>query len=147
MQLAEFETMSKVAVRVLADDLRDGTPDALERCVRFVCAETEGVWHGRGRAMMCRRMKHVDLSGDQRSGIVSAILQRLASGHFAEQFRDQLRLAIHLDPANTFTLARCALKSEKDHVRRLAHWVLSHENATVDAQPSVAADAPRAARR
>lgn len=99
MQLAEFETMSKVAVRVLADNLRDGTADALERCVRFVCAETEGLWHGRGRAMMCRRMKHVDLSRDQRSGIVTASLRRLASGHFAEQFRDQLRLAILLDPA------------------------------------------------
>jgi hypothetical protein len=60
-------------------------------------------------------------------------LERLASGHFSEQFRDQLRLAMHLSDEKTFAVARRALKSEKDHVRRFGRWVLSHQEAANDA--------------
>lgn len=122
-----FETMSKIEVRALADALREGGAEMVETCVRFVCAETVGFWHGRGRAMICRRLKHVDLTQDQSNRIVSAILHRLSSGTFSEQFRDQLRLALHLDKSGTIALAKHAAASEKAHVRRLAGWVLSHE--------------------
>lgn len=141
-QHTEFAVMSKVAVHTLADHLCAGGPDAVERCVRFVCAETRGHWHGRGRAMMCRRLKHVALSQDQQRRLLSAILQRLTSGRFAEQFRDQLRLALHLNQEATYTLARGALQSEKEYVRRLAHWVLSRAHPTVDVRPATKADVP-----
>jgi hypothetical protein len=119
--------MSKAEVRSLADSLLDATPEAVETCVRFVCAETVGLWHGRGRAMMCRRMKHMILTPEQQHRLVGAILGRLISGTFSEQFRDQLRLVIRLDPIGTFALARHAATSEKTHVRRFAEWVLAHE--------------------
>jgi hypothetical protein len=126
METYEFEHMSKVEVQALADDLRAGSIEAIEKSVRFVCAETVGLWHGRGRAMMCRRMKHLELARSHRDHLVSVIVERLASGRFSEQFRDQLRLAMHLSEEETFAVARRALKSEKDHVRRFARWVMSH---------------------
>jgi hypothetical protein len=123
----EFERMSKRDVRALADELGSGAADVVAKCVRFICAETKGVWHGRGRAMMCRRLKHLELPGADRDRLVHVIVGRLESGHFSEQFRDQLRLAMHLSSAKSFAAARRALDSPKDHVRRYARWVLSHE--------------------
>jgi len=124
---ADLEPMSRVEVRALADDLLAGEPDSVEKAVRFVCTETINLWHGRGRAMMCRRMKHITLSREQQGRLVAAILDRLANGTFSQQFKDQLRLAMHLDSKGTSTLAKRVLKSDKEHVRRFAAWVLSHE--------------------
>lgn len=129
----EFEHMSKGDVIDLADELKSGSVEAVERAVRFVCAETEGLWHGRGRAMMCRRMKHLQLPRAHRDRLVEVILERLRSGHFSEQFRDQLRLAIHLDERKSFAVANKAMASDRDYVRRYARWVLSHQEAANDA--------------
>ena len=123
----DLEALSKIEVRAIADELLSGDRNAVEAAVRFVCAETKNLWHGRGRALMCRRMKHMELSRDQRDRVVAAILGRLSSGDFSEQFRDQLRLAMHLDVEGTSKLARRSLKSDKAHVRRFAAWLLSHE--------------------
>jgi hypothetical protein len=77
--------------------------------------------------MMCRRLKHCDLREKQRRELVSRITERLAQGLFAQQFREQLRLAIHLDRDKTFEAAReCLSGFSKDHVRRSALWVLKH---------------------
>ena len=135
-QLAEFsayESLSKGDVRAIADRLRTGEPYAIDDAVKFVCAESINQWHGRGRAMMCRRLKHLPLSRGQSGRLVEAILGRLVSGQFSEQFRDQLRLAMQLDEKGTFLTARRAAKNEKPHVRRYAEWVLSHEHAVNDA--------------
>lgn len=105
LQLNEFEAMSKVRVRALADSLLDWQPDVVETCVRFVCAETANLWHGRGRAMICRRLKHIPLARNQKDRLVERILHRLATGQFSEQFRDQLRLALHLDRRGTLAAA------------------------------------------
>jgi len=129
----DLEVLSKAEVRALADDLLTEDRNAVEKAVRFVCAETVNNWHGRGRAMMCRRMKHVELSREQRGRLVAAILERLATGEFSEQFRDQLRLAMYLDPEGSSKLAKRSLKSDKGHVRRFAAWVLSHDEALHDA--------------
>lgn len=127
VRLGEFESMSKVQVRTLADSLLGAEPNAVETCVRFVCAETVGLWHGRGRAMMCRRLKHIQLDQDQKKRLTDCILHRLSTGRFSEQFRDQLRLALHLDVRGTFAAAKRALDGGKPHVQRYAQWVLSHE--------------------
>ena len=129
----EFEHMSKRDVHHLADELKVGSVDAVERAVRFVCAETEGLWHGRGRAMMSRRMKHLELPRSHRERLVAVILGRLEAGQFSEQFRDQLRLAMHLDERKSYAVANKALSSGRDHVRRYARWVLSHQEAANDA--------------
>jgi hypothetical protein len=133
LPINEFEALTKVQLHELADNLLIEEPAAIEKCVEFIAAETEGLWHGRARAMMCRRLKHCPLSELQRDLLVVRITERLAAGHFAEQFRDQLRLAMHLDPSHTFKIARGCVTNSKPHVRRYAEWVLSHESSAIHA--------------
>ena len=132
-ELAVFENLDKGDLLELNRELEIGAPDAIEMSVRFFCAETRGNWHGRSRAMMARKFKHVSLSSDQAARVMDVILNRLASGNFAEQFRDELRLAIKLDPRRTFDQARISVLSKKAHIQRLAGWVLSHEKSAQDA--------------
>jgi CBS-domain-containing membrane protein len=117
--------MTKVAVRALADKLLAGNTTDVSACVRFVCADTRGLWHGRGRAMMCRRLKHLEVTRDERLQLVGAISRRLISGHFAEQFRDELRLLVALDRNAAFATASMAIQSDREHVRRLGNWLLA----------------------
>jgi hypothetical protein len=126
----ELEHLDKRDLHDLADGLILCDREAIDRCVEFILAETKGCWHGRARAMMCRRLKHCDIVPEQRRQLVDCIMNRLASGNFSEQFRDQLRLAIHLDPERTFKLAHTRLASpSKGHVRRFAQWVAKHEQS------------------
>lgn len=108
-----------------ADALAQGEPIHVQRCVDFVLAETRGLWHGRARAMLCRRLKHCGLGRSHRTALLACILGRLLTGNFSEQFKDQLRLALHLDPTRTVAAAQEGLASGKPHVRRYAAWVLS----------------------
>jgi hypothetical protein len=111
----------------LADGLLLLEPGAVERCVEFILSETLGHWHGRARAMMCRRLKHCDLEPTHKARLLACITGRLAAGSFSEQFKDQLRLAMHLDLPRTFQACRECAASPKPHVRRYAAWVLSHD--------------------
>lgn len=122
---AEFLALSKRELQALADQLATQEPVAVDHCIEFVLAETRGHWHGRARAMMCRRLKHVELGRTNRTRLVACILERLLSGRFSEQFKDQLRLALHLDRAQTLRCCRSAIASERAHVRKYAGWVLS----------------------
>ena len=55
---AEFELLSKQRLIELGDRLLTFDVTAIGYCVAFVVAETKGIWHGRARAMFCRRLKH-----------------------------------------------------------------------------------------
>jgi len=75
--------------------------------------------------MMCRRLKHCELGQQHRVQLVDAITSRLASGQFSEQFKDQLRLAMHLDFQRTAEACRIILAGPRRlYVRRYAQWVL-----------------------
>jgi hypothetical protein len=124
---AELVFLRKKDLHSLADGLILEDQWSIDRCVDFVVSETKGLWHGRARAMMCRRLKHCVLGRKQRTQLVEAISERLASGEFSEQFKDQLRLAMYLDMETTSTAAHGAIKSNKAHAIRYAQWVLSHE--------------------
>jgi hypothetical protein len=123
------QQLSKIELHRLADGLLVEEPGAVETCVRFVIAESTGHWHGRARAMICRRLKHIELELSQREMLVECITARLASGRFSEQFRDQLRLALALDPEKTYACARAGAASAKPYIRRYATWVLAHASA------------------
>jgi len=125
---AELASLSKLELHALADGLLRPEPWVIERCVEFVLAETQGVWHGRARAMMCRRLKHCSLGRTHRSQLVACITSRLANGLFSEQFKDQLRLAMHLDLEQTLEVCRKSLSSKRPHVKRYAEWALSPEH-------------------
>lgn len=135
-EINRLQALSKVQVRALADEMLSGEKAALEQAVQFVCVETENQWHGRGRAMMCRRMKHAVLSNAQQGNLVGAILWRLTSGRFAEQFRDQLRLALQLDANATVLVAQREAQNTKPHVRRFTAWLLKLHEARMATKSS-----------
>ena len=119
---AEFQFLSKQDLHQLADGLLAPEPWVVERCIDFVLAETQGMWHGRARAKMCRRLKHCDLGRTNRTRLVDCILSRLREGRFSEQFKDQLRLALQLDRARTLKVCADALASNKAYVVRYGAW-------------------------
>ena len=130
IRFRELEHLNKGDLYDLADGLLSCDREAIVRCVEFILAETKGNWHGRARAMMCRRLKHCDVAPEQRQQLLDCIMKRLVTGDFSEQFRDQLRLAIHLDTERTFKLAHgCLTSTSKKHARRLAQWVVKHEES------------------
>ncbi|HAB17463.1 MAG TPA: hypothetical protein PLX89_10490 [Verrucomicrobiota bacterium] len=127
---ANFEMLDKEELLRLCDRLRSGDSEAVDECVAFLEVDTRGVWHGRARAMMTRRLKHCQLSESQRARVVRSILGRLVSGCFSEQFKDQLRLVLQVAPDQAFAAARSCQTAQAEHVRRYAAWVLSHESPT-----------------
>ena len=122
---AAFGLLSKQKLRALADRLLVQDVLAVDRCIAFVLADTRGLWHGRARAMICRRLKHCALGSSQRAQLLSGILERLQTGAFAEQFKDQLRLARYLDRSRTLAAGARALTSNRPHVRRYAQWTVA----------------------
>lgn len=126
-QTSSFQSLDKQELHALCDRLLTDDSDAVEECVAFIEAETGGLWHGRARAMMTRRLKHCSLSQPQCTRVVRAILDRFVSGRFSEQFKDQLRLVLHVAPEKAFTVARRSQGAGAEHVRRYATWILSHE--------------------
>ena len=122
---AEFQSLTKQQLHELADNLVLSESAVLDYCVEFVLSETKGLWHGRARAMMCRRLKHCQLGRTHRTKLLASILGRLESGEFSEQFKDQLRLALQLDLKQTIAVCQRASSSPKLHVQRYAAWALS----------------------
>lgn len=125
---ADPEPLSKYDLRQLADRLLQQDQAAIDRCVMFVLAESRGLWHGRARAMMCRRLKHCQLTQNQCAELVATITDRLRAGSFSEQFKDQLRLAMHLDFQQVAVVCRNILACpSKLYVSRYAQWALLPE--------------------
>jgi len=122
---AEFDHLSKLDLRRLAEELLGNDPVVVDYCIAFVCAETRGLWHGRARAKMCRHLKHAALSRSQRDRLLACILARLEQGNFSEQFKDQLRLAIHVAPKATLASCRRSQGSTQPHVERYCSWALA----------------------
>jgi hypothetical protein len=121
-------TLTKGELQDLADRLLLDDPDAIEACIVFIEVDTMGNWHGRARAMMCRRLKHCTLSPSQRDRLVDCITERLRSGNFSQQFRDLLRLALYLDKQTTLNIAATCLGDRRNYVRRYAEWILNHQD-------------------
>jgi hypothetical protein len=124
-----FDSLSKSQLHELADRLLLHDQQAIAQAVAFLEAETRGYWHGRARAMLARRLKHCSLSPEQQSRLLDAVLRRLVSGNFSEQFKDQLRFVLHLDRARAVAAARSCAAHPKAYVRRYAEWILAHERS------------------
>lgn len=125
LKQAAHAMLTKQELHTLADGLLVQDHTAIDDCIAFVLAETRGLWHGRARAMMCRRLKHCALGRTHSTQLLRCILQRLQTGAFSEQFKDQLRLAMHLNPKQTLAAGVEALASSRPHVRRYALWLAS----------------------
>jgi len=100
--------------------------DDVDLIIRFIADESEGRGHGRLRARLCRRLKHVALSDGQRHHLADAIGRRLLSGKFSEHFFDQLRALARIDHAQlVYWCERALAQSTRAHVRRFAARALT----------------------
>ena len=125
----DLQALNKADLHALADRLLVCDDEALQQCIEFFESESLGVWHGRARAMMARRFKHCSLTRAQATRLIGVILERFVQGRFSEQFKDQLRLALHLDADKVVAAARGCKSARLEHVRRYAEWILSSRNA------------------
>jgi hypothetical protein len=116
----------KQALERLIEQLSRGEPGIVEECLSFFTSETRGHWHNRARAKIARRLKHCALGDADRQRVVEAIGRRLMQGNFSEQFRDQLRLVFHLDPAAAAQIGQAARESALPHVRSHGEWLAAH---------------------
>jgi hypothetical protein len=121
---------SRPELRALAAGLLNDDATARDHSIDFVLEDSRGHGHNRIRALMCRRLKHCKLTESQSRRLFDKISERLIQGNFTEQFKDQLRLARHLDAAKLHQTAQAALKIPKDHVRRYAYWILEASGNT-----------------
>ena len=116
--------ITKEELGVLADRLRvPGDTEAVAACVRFVVSDSLGVGHGRRRALMCRRLRYVELDQAQQEELVTCISHRLRGGDFGAQFRDQLRLALHLDAAAVRASLRWCKSDGRAHMQRIVTYL------------------------
>ena len=106
---------------------------AISEAVAFTLAESRGIWHGRARAKICRNLKGRNIDPRLREALVQTICNRLVTGKFSQQFKDQLTMALRFRPAQMQQCAQEALESPKWYVRRYARWVL--DKLAVAAQP------------
>jgi hypothetical protein len=120
----EAEAYGKQDLDDLIEAVQRNEAGAIKEAVAFFLAESRGLWHGRARAKICRNFKNRGLSQDVQSVLVEAICQRLTSGRFSQQFKDQLTMAIRFRPDEMHRSATHALASKKYHVRKYAKWVL-----------------------
>jgi hypothetical protein len=103
-----------------------GLQISIESAVLSVESEyTEGIGNGRRRARLCRQLKHVDLSDAQKERCVTAILQRLETGHFSQNFKDELGLAVHLHPDRVHNIAISLMAHSKQYIARYATWLVN----------------------
>ena len=115
----------RMELHALADAVRNNDASAIDEAVGFVVAETRGVGHGRARARLARRLKHVALTSTQRRMLVDAVVRRLRTGTFSEQFDDQWRLALLLDAPTMIAAATVALDDDRAFIQRAARRVLT----------------------
>lgn len=95
--------------------------DEIDLAIRFVADEPRGMGHGRMRAVLCRRLKHVELTAGQKRRLSEAIGRRLLSGQFSEQFFCQLRTLSQVDhEALQHWCGRALGESMRSYVHRFA---------------------------
>lgn len=119
------KTYTRNELVTLTERLKAKDHSVLKECIAFTIWNTEGVWHGRARAKIYRHLKHWTLDDEQRRVLVDAVVGRLMTGRFAEQFKDQLRAAIVFDRDRMRDVAESLTDHEKDYMRRCANWILT----------------------
>ena len=111
----------------LTDRLLLNDPEAVETSIKFIESNSQDGGHGRVRALMCRRLKHCTLTPQQCTRLVRYVVERLYTGAFAQQFKDELRLILALDAQALFEAALESRTDEREYVRRHAEWILAHD--------------------
>jgi hypothetical protein len=111
----------------LTDRLLLNDSEAVETSIKFIESNSQDAGHGRVRALMCRRLKHCTLTPQQRTRLIRYVVERLYTGAFAQQFKDELRLILVLDAHALFKVALESRTDEREYVSRHAEWILAHD--------------------
>ena len=99
------ESYRHAELQELIERIKAGDADAIEEAVVFTAKESFGLWHGRARAKICRNLKNRTILRHLQDLLIQAISNRLLTGEFSEQFKDQLAMAIRFRPLE---MAQCA---------------------------------------
>ena len=126
--------ITAVQLHDLIDETKSGSTDAIRQSVEFVIAESFGYWHNRARAKLCRHFKNHRPKPAQCDRMVTAIIGRLISGNFYEQFRDQLSMAIRFDSKRMKDSAAIAIESDREYIRRYGNRVLHSITSIPDSE-------------
>ena len=121
-------SLTREEAREMCDFLIEGPPVGLTWCLEFFILDTKELWHNRARALIARRLKHIQLTNAQKRLLVDKIIFRFKTGDISEQFKDQLRLAIHLDNSSLEQAATDFSNDSRSYIRRYAAWILNHAN-------------------
>ncbi len=118
------ESYRRAELQELIEQIKANDADAIEEAVMFAAKDSVGLWHGRARAKICRNLKNRTIPRHLQDVLVQAVFNRLLTGAFSEQFKDQLAMAIRFRPLDMARYATLACESQKDYVQRYGHWVL-----------------------
>ncbi len=125
-----IRTLTKFDLCTLIEEVKRGDTTARERAVCFVNSESFGIWHNRARAKLCRHFKNHPPMDNERDQMVKVVVGRLISGRFAQQFKDQLSMAIRFAPSQLQQAALVAQGSDREYVRNYSAWVLRKLQST-----------------
>lgn len=117
-------------------------PSGLQEAVNFIAGNSRAVGDNRRRALLARRLKHVPLAAAQQEWLLMHILEKFRAGAIDEQFMDQLRLCLRLDPVRTLRCARNLQHSDKAYIQRCAGKVLRSGRPGLTALAAQAVRAP-----
>ena len=126
-----IRSLSKEDLHSLIAQVKAGDHEAIPQAVKFVCAESFGIWHNRARAKLCRHFKTHPPSNEERRQLVEAVSARLIHGNFYEQFKDQLAMAVRFTPEKMREAALIARQSEKEYIQRYGRYVQDKIKFTV----------------
>ena len=118
------ESYRRDDLQELIERIKASDADSIEEAVMFAAKDSVGLWHGRARAKICRNLKNRTIPRHLQDVLVQAVCNRLLTGAFSEQFKDQLALAIRFRPLEMAQYATLACESKKDYVQRYGRWVL-----------------------
>jgi len=86
-------------------------------------AKYDEIGRGRVKAKIARQLKYVELTKDQKQKILEIIEQRLLTGNFSQQFKDELKLGLYIDPQFMYKISLEGIKSEKKYVCKYSLWL------------------------
>lgn len=124
----EFENLLKCDLYQLIEQMKGGSEEARLCCIEFFLAESRGIWHGRARAKIARNLKSMALDKADADRLVTCIIDRLLTGNFSEQFRDQLNLALCICPDRVGDAARDGAGNSKAYVSKYCQWTLKRRD-------------------
>ncbi len=82
----------------VADGVKAGDRACVELAIRYIELHHIGSYSGYIRALLARRLKHVELTEDQKRRLIHHFEQIVANRDYRQEFRDYKKLWRRIDP-------------------------------------------------